>query len=382
MGIAFSRTTRALSADRGLGSRLAIGAALVLLALWTAWFAFGAVTVYQVSRAAHVEVTSAAREIATPQSGKLMTSRLVIGRRVRAGEVLAELESEPERLRLAEAEARLAGYPARIEALRRAQGLSAAAQAGTVAARRAELAAARAVTRETKASADFSHGLAKRQQADSDSGGSSLVETERARSEASRAAAALEASRHDEARIAGEATARGADRAGESARIAASLASEESGRAAAEQQVAQLRFELEQRRIRAPSDGVIGDVTSLRLGEVLAAGTRLATIVPDGELHIVAIFDPATSLGRLTDGQNGQLRLEGFSWAQYGEFPVRVDRVAAEPSGNGLRVELEIQPRRDENFLLRHGMAGQVSVAIEQVSPAVMLLRAIGQAVA
>lgn len=382
MGIAFSRTTRALKADRGLGSMLAIGAALVLLAVWAAWFAFGRVTVYQVSRAAHIEVTSASREIATLQGGKLIASGLFIGRRVKTGEVLAELESEPEKLRLAEAEARLAGYPARLGALRRAQGSAEVAQAGTQSAKSAELAAARARTREAQASAEFNRNVAARQQADSESGGSSPVDAERARSESRRAAAVQEASRHEEARIAGDATARGADRAGDSARIAASIASEESGRAAAEQQVAQLRYELEQRKIRAPADGVIGDVTALRLGEVIAAGARLATIVPDGDLHVVAAFDPAMGLGRLTSGQTARLRLDGFSWAQYGDFPAQVERVAAEPSGNALRVELRMPRRRSEDLPLRHGMTGQVNVAIEQVSPAVMLLRAIGQVLA
>jgi membrane fusion protein (multidrug efflux system) len=361
---------------------LAIGVGLVLLAVWAAWFAFGRVTVYQVSRAAHIEVTSASREISTMQGGRLIASGLFIGRQVKAGEVLAELESEPEKLRLAEAEARLAGYPARIGALRRAQDLAQVAQAGTQSANSAELAAARSRTREAQASAEFNRSLAARQQADSDSGGSSQIETERAQSEARRAAAAQEASRHNEARIAGDSTSRGADRAADSARITASIASEESGRAAAEQQVAQLRYELEQRKIRAPAEGVIGDVTSLRLGEVLAAGTRLATIVPDGDLHVVAAFDPATGLGRLTSGQSARLRLDGFSWAQYGDFPARVERVAAEPSGDVLRVELRMPRRRNEDLPLRHGMTGQVNVAIEQVSPAVMLLRAIGQVLA
>ncbi len=382
MAIAFSRTTRALNADRGTGSKLAIAAALVLLLVWAAWFIFGRVTVYEVSRAAHIEVASSSREISTLQGGRLIASGLFIGRRVRAGEVLAEFEAVPEKLRLAEAEARLASFPGRIAALRREQSAAALARAGTENAKSAELDAARARTREAQATSDFNRSFAKKQWADSATGGSAPVDAERAQAEARRAAAASEALRHDEARVAGDASARGAEREADSARVAASLATFESEQIAAEAVVAQLRYELEARKIRAPADGVIGEVAGLKLGEVIAAGTKLATIVPDGDLHVVAAFDPATGLGRLTTGQPARLRLDGFSWAQYGDFPAKVERVAGEASGNQLRVELLMPRRHDQELPLRHGMTGQVDVAIERVSPAVLLLRAIGQMLA
>ena len=105
MGVAFSRTTRALHRDRSLGSRLAIGIAVLLLLAWALWFAFGKVTVYEVSRAARVEVSSSSREVSSIRDGRLVATGLYIGRRVRAGEVLAQLDSEPQKLMLAEAEA-------------------------------------------------------------------------------------------------------------------------------------------------------------------------------------------------------------------------------------------------------------------------------------
>ncbi len=379
MGIAFSRTTRALNADRGAGSKVLIIAALILIAAWAAWFIFGRVTVYQVSRAAHIEVASSSREITALPGGRLIASGLFIGRRVKAGDVLAELDSQEAKLRLAEAEARLAGYPERLAALHRAQSSSSQARAGTEIAGSAELSAARARTREAQTSADFNRGAADRQKADAESGGSAQIDADRAAAEARRAASAAEAMRHDETRIAGDSSARRADREADSARLSASIATEESNRAALEQEVAQLRYELESRKIRAPGDGVIGEVMAVKLGEVLAAGQRLATIIPDGTLHVVAAFDPATGLGRLTTGQTARLRLDGFSWAQYGDFPATVERVAGEANGNMLRVELLMPRREHEELPLRHGMTGHVDVAIEQVSPAVLVLRAIGQ---
>lgn len=382
MGVAFSRTTRALRADRGLGGRLAIYAALLCLLLWSLWFALGRVTVYEVSKAAHVEVTSASRDVSPIQKGRLVASGLYIGRRVHAGEVLAELDSEPQKLRLAEAEARLAAFPARLAGLRRELSAFETAKAGADKARSSAIAAARARTQEAQASSEFERGLAQRQRADAESGGTAPIEAERSEAEARRAQAARDASRHEEHRVAGEAEARSAGLAGDSAHIGTAITGAQGDFAAAQAEVEQLRYELDARKIRAPVDGVIGTVAAARLGEVVEGGASLATIVPDGDLHIVAAFDPARGLGRLTQGQTARLRLDGFAWTQYGDFPARVDRVAAESSGTLLRVELSMKRRTNEELPLRHGMTGQVDVAIEQVSPAILVLRAIGQLLA
>ncbi len=382
MAVSFSRTTRALQADRGMGASATLAAALVLLGLWLAWFFLGRVDVYEVSRSAHVQVASASRGIAVEHGGRLVANGLFIGRSVRAGEVLAELDSEVQKLRLAEAEARLAGYPERLRALRQELASAQDARAGSEGSAAAAIAASRARTREAQAAAEFSGTIAEKQRLDSESGGIAPVEAARAGAEARRAAAARDALRHEEARAAGEARAASAGRAGEAARIAAGLSGTASELAATEALVRQLRLELEARRIRAPVDGVIGDVTSLRLGEVLAPGTRLATIVPQGDLQVVALFDAATGLGRLDHGQAARLRLDGFAWTQYGDFPARVERVAAEGSRGMLRVELRMPRRRDEDLPLRHGMTGQVDVLIETISPALMVLRALGRMVA
>ncbi len=382
MGVAFSRTTRALNADRGIGSRLMIVTGLMLLAAWTGWFLFGRITLYQASRAAHIEVATSSRDIATLHGGKLVASGLFIGRRVHAGEVLAELDSEQEKLRLADAEHRLSGFPARLAALQQELSSTQTARIGALREKSAQLAAALARARAAQASADFNQSLSQKQQQDSEAGASAPIDAERAVSEARRAAAMRDASQHDAVAIAGSASTSGAERTADAARISATVFTAKSDQAAAEAAVVQLRYELETRKIRAPSDGIIGDVASLKLGEILDAGRKLATLVPDGDLHVVAAFDPATGLGRLNAGQSARLRLDGFSWVQYGDFPARVERVAAESSGNILRVELRMPRRRNEDMPLRHGMTGQVDVAIEQISPALLLMRTIGQVIA
>ncbi|HEX8904172.1 MAG TPA: hypothetical protein VF771_04980, partial [Longimicrobiaceae bacterium] len=93
----FSRTVRSLDADpAGWWTALA-GAALCVLAAWVGWLLAGRVTLYDVAAEARLEVDSAARPITAPVAGRVVRTRLSTGRAVRAGEVLVELDAEPER---------------------------------------------------------------------------------------------------------------------------------------------------------------------------------------------------------------------------------------------------------------------------------------------
>ena len=70
------------------------------------------------------------------------------------------------------------------------------------------------------------------------------------------------------------------------------------------------------------------------------------------------------------------MRLEGFSWVEYGMVPVRVTAVASEADGELVRVELEVV--REGSVELVHGMPATVEVEVERRSPVRMLMRALG----
>lgn len=380
MAVSFSRTTRALTVDRGQGARLLVLTGGALALVWAGWFVFGRVGVYEVSRRARIEVSAASRSVATEQGGRLVASGLTIGRRVHAGEVLAELDSRTEALRLAEVEARLAGYPIRIAALKQVVAASRSAEGEAARAAGAAVAMAAAQSRAAQADAAFAGELASRLRHDAETGGLAPIDAARSGAEARRAKALGEAARLAQARIAGEAGSLAAGRSAAAADAAAQLATLASEWSAAQALAEQLRRVLEARRIRAPVDGVIGDVAALRLGDVLPAGARLATIVPTGDLRIVAEFDAARGLGRLAEGQPARLRLSGFAWTEYGDLSAQVERVGAEPAGDRLRVELRLPGAARTALPLRHGMEGQVDVLVESLSPARLVLRTLGQA--
>src|SRR5690349_4154105 len=104
MPASFARTTRALAVENLRWPLLGLAVAGLVLLAWLAWFVGASVTLYEVSQHARLEAGAAAREVSPVQGGRLVVSRLVIGRRVAAGEVLVELDATAQRLRLADAE--------------------------------------------------------------------------------------------------------------------------------------------------------------------------------------------------------------------------------------------------------------------------------------
>lgn len=382
LSISFARTTRSLSVDSSRYVLIGLGVAAVALMVWLIWFAFGNVTVYEVSRQARLEVGSAPRDVTPVQAGRLVETQLVIGKRVRAGDVLVALDATPQQLRLAEAEARLRSLPLRSASLRReADSLRGAMIDGQRSAI-AEIQSARARLNEASAAAEFARESARRQRADSLSGGSPQVEALKASSEARKADAARAALSSDVTKLGLEARTRSAENAAQIENLSRTALAVDAEIAATRDLIAQLRLEIENRLVRAPIDGVIGEMLALRPGAVVAPGQKLATIIPSGELLIVAEFNPATAIGRIRPNQRAQLRLDGFPWAQFGSVDARVLRVAGEIRDRSVRVELSATRDATRGLTLRHGMTGMVEVSIEDIAPATLLLRTIGQSFA
>jgi membrane fusion protein (multidrug efflux system) len=145
--------------------------------------------------------------------------------------------------------------------------------------------------------------------------------------------------------------------------------------------VARFEQEAERRRIRAPISGRLGEVTLLQVGAVVREGDRLASVIPGGRVHVAAEFAP-TAVGRIRPGQAARLRLDGFPWLQYGRVPATVTRVASEPRDQRVRVEFALGALPDLPVAVQHGLPGTVEVEVERVAPAVLVMRAVGYALA
>lgn len=379
MPISFSQSLRALAAD---GNRRAIGLlllAVLVLGAWGVWFVGARVAVYEQTDKARLEVDRTTYPVEVEVGGRVIESHLALDREVQVGEVLVTLDGREQELQLGEASAQLVALRARHDALAaqivaEEQGRGERAQGG-----RAAHSEAQARSREVQAAALLAEDEVARLEGQVERGAVPEVELARARATAKGRRAAADAADQEVRRL--EWDRRSGDSGGRAdiERIRADMAAVDGEIATLSTRRERLAHDLERRVVRAPVGGRIGEVTPLQVGAVVAAGERLAVIVPPGELRVVAWFTPSAALGRIRPGQAAQLHLEGFPSIQYGTVAARVDRIAAEPRDGLVRVELAVRPGDAHDIPLQHGMPGTVEVRVDLASPATLVLRAAGQ---
>jgi membrane fusion protein (multidrug efflux system) len=311
--------------------------------------------------------------------GRIVVTHLALGRAVQAGDVLVELDADEAHLALEEEQSRLqavtpqvAAVQAEIDAETRA--LEAAQRAARVALdeSRSQLAEAEAPAR----LADDEAARLARLRADALV---SEIEEVRARAESQKRRAAVESLRLAIERLERNQQTDDQDRRVRVERLQSDLARLRAQTAASLAAIRRLENDIERRRIRAPIAGTIGEVAELRAGAFVAEGQKLAAIVPEGRLKVVAEFAPSAALGRVRPGQPARLRLLGFPWTEYGTIAATVETVAGEIRAGTVRVELAIQPTPQSAVPFQHGLPGSVEVEVERVAPATLVLRAGGR---
>src|SRR5690349_2836723 len=98
MSAKFSQTVRSIERDHFASSlALALGAALVLMA-WVAWAVFAKVGVIEASRTARLEASVVVHPVQVEVAGRVLRNEVTLGRIVREGDVLLELDSRAEEL--------------------------------------------------------------------------------------------------------------------------------------------------------------------------------------------------------------------------------------------------------------------------------------------
>ncbi len=348
-----------------------------LLVVWGGWFLQARITVYERSAQARLELHREVYAIDSPVEGRVVATRLELHRPVHAGEVLVELEHAQEERRVAEAEAMLQGLGPQLQAARaelEAERSGLVEQKGQGAAgveeARARLADAEAVARRAKEEEATTERLWKR-------GVLSEMEWRRSHTELERSLAAEQAARATLARVRSEGSVESTDRRTRLAALQGEIARLEADESVARANVERLREELNRRVIRAPADGVLGETSSVRVGAALKAGDPIATVVAGGPVRVVAQFSPE-ALGRIRDGQRARMRLEGFSWTEFGMLEASVVAVASEPRDGLVRVELSVDelPR---GIPLEHGLPGLVDIAVGEATPSRLVLRTLGR---
>jgi multidrug resistance efflux pump len=374
----FSRTLRSVESDRSCRHTIGLLTSTALLSIWFAWFLFGRVAVYEVTDRAHLEVEVASHPVAAEVGGRVVRTVLRLGKEVRAGEILVQLDAEAERFALDEAKARLAGLRAQIQALTleiqaKKEGIEAHRKESTTA---LEESWARMV--EAKARARFAEQQLKAREALRHGNLVSEENLKQVQAEAESGRAEVEALRLLRVRLEKEYALKSIDRQAHIAKLERTLADLTADAAMREVSIRRIEHELEQHLIRAPIDGRVAQAGKLRVGSVLQTAEVLGSIVPQGKVRAVAFF-PVATVGRVRAGQPARLRLDGYPWTQYGTLAATVVALGNEPIDGRVRVELVLVVASAPAIPLGHGLSGTAEVEIERASPAELVLRTVGK---
>jgi len=378
MSVHFSKSLGRLNSTKRSRQVLALALLAAFGSAWTAWMVAARITVYATTTAARLEVDRENHPVDAPVGGRVISSPVLAGRHVKAGDILIELDANAERLAQGEAAARLGPAAQQIRSLR--DELRATEDALTEDERGAQAASdeTNARIQESRAAADLAVDEARRLNGLHDNGLVSEIELLRAAKAADERQADARAITFGASRTLRDLDARRHDRLARIARLQNEIAEVEGARGGASAASDRLGYEIEQRVVRAPIGGVVAEVSPLKAGSMVRTGDRLCTIVPEGILKVVALFAPSVALGRVRDGQAARIRLEGFPWTQYGSTAARVTSVAGELRDGQVRVELTLHAAADSTIPFQHGLPAEVDVEVEQTSPMNLVLRSAG----
>jgi membrane fusion protein (multidrug efflux system) len=351
----------------------------VLACLWAIWLIKARVSIYATSGVARLEVNQENHPIDAPVIGRVSASHLVPGQRVRAGDVLLDLDATPERLARTVARAKLAPSADQLHSLR--DELLAEQRAIDVEQRSAGAANAEALAKakEVAAAAELADEEAARLSDLLQKGLVSDLDALRGKKQAEERQSEARAAEFAVQRVMRDLAGKEEDRRGRMARLKNEIAEIEGGRSEAVATSERLDYQIDQRQVRAPISGMVAEVASLKVGEMVQAGDRICTIVPEGFLKVVAQFRPSVALGRIRNGQSARVRLEGFPWTQYGSTGARVTNVSGEVRDGQVRVDLALLSTPDSAIPFQHGLPAEVQVEVERTSPASLILRSIGR---
>jgi len=370
----FEQTMRALRADRSRGAWLIGGVTAAMTLGWVLWMSLASVPVFESSNRARLEVLPAPNQLGALVAGRVVRVELQVGRRVAAGEVLVELDAATRKVDLQRAKDQLSALEPELTSLDRE---IAAEQTAVTAGDAAGRAAVREqIAKQREADEALAHAEAElaRLTKLAEGGAVPTMDVDKAKAELKQRRTAREAMGHAADSLAAAEKERDAGRRARTAELDRQRAGVAGTVAAARSDIARLELEIERHLVRTPVAGVLGSVATLQPGSIVAEGTPIATVVPDGVLQAVAAFGPS-SIGRLAPGQSAKLKMDGFPWTRWGTVGAHVTRVANEVRDGSIRVELSLDPGAE--IPLAHGMTAAIDVEVERVSPATLVLRSL-----
>lgn len=375
MATPFSHTLQALIADNSHRGHLGLVGVIIVLSVWLVWFLFAEVGIYKTAPA-RLQAEQDIHAVEATTEGRVVAIHMAVGRKVSVGDVLVELEDTAIRLKLAEHNAKLDSARAQLRTIKAAIAAEERALVNVHEAAPMVQAETQLRYEQAKPAAQLAEEELARWRTLRERGFVTDLQLIDRETTASRRRSEAEELRLAIARQGLDRRAAEADRHASIERLRRDAAELTGLIATTAEVVQQIEHESQDYVLRAPANGPLADVADLRPGMIVRSGERLATIVPTGELKILADFPP-TAIGHIHPGQSAGLRLDGFPSEQYGRMTASVLRVAQEPRVGKIRVELGMLSHQT-SIPLQHGLLGSIEIETERTSPAVLILRAAG----
>jgi hemolysin D len=139
-----------------------------------------------------------------------------------------------------------------------------------------------------------------------------------------------------------------------------------------------LRFQLQQRVIRAPTNGTIFQLSIQNSGAVVQPGQEIASIAPQGAILIFRAQMPSSESGFLREGMPVKLKFDAYPFEDYGVVPGQVrwvspdSKVVETAQGKAEVFELEIAlenpciQTQNKRIILTPGQTGTAEVIVRQ----------------
>ena len=378
MATPFIHTTRALGADGTHRQAVIAIIGLLFLTAWGLWFFLAEITIYKTSSNARLQQYHNTVQLSAPHTGRVVAVNTALGEEVSSGDSLLSFDTHSLDLAVSGETELLHSLDTQLEAVERERQLVETKFLQDKQSQQQQLTLLRDKYQLQKSNLDiqaditarYERLLAKQQSSQLD-----YLKAKRSLQkmamETLQAESAIKAAEDQLKRL-------GSD-------YQQSLAELDQRRGGIEQQLVQADTRKQQRilakdefQLRAPIAGRIASLADINAGQLLEAGDIIGSIQAAGAIRVQAQFEPSAALGHIKAGQWARVRLDGFSWAHYGEIAARVEQVATAVQGAQILVQLTIEGDIPPSLPVMHDLPATVEVATAHKTPFQLLLQRTG----